>query len=161
MAFKWPKWFPRELFAGMRLRVVILIAGLTAALIILLSFVVEAIFEQNLINQKKIQGRIALTAMQTNVDVVYAAQGASRTNGPTMSGLVQGMILNMEFSTLVFVDREQNVIGHSKAEMIGMVLADEDLRKAMEERKLIYRVIGSDTGNPEMIFSAPITVPSR
>ncbi|HPQ71314.1 MAG TPA: ATP-binding protein [bacterium] len=156
MAFKWPKWIPRELFTGMRLRVVVLIAALTAALIILLSFVVEAIFEQNLINQKKIQGRIALTAMQTNVDVVYAAQGAARTTGPTMSGLVQGMILNMEFSTLVFVDREQNVIGHSKSEMIGMVLADEDLRKAMEERKLIYRVIGSDTGNPEMIFSGPI-----
>lgn len=156
MAIKLPKWIPGDLFTGMRFRVVLLIAALTAGLIILLSFVVEAIFEQNMVSQKKNQGRIALTAMQTNIDVVYAAQGVTRSTGPGLTRLVQAMIVNMELSSLVFVDREQNVIGHNKPEMIGMVLADEDLRRAMSERKLIYRIIGKDTGNPEMIFSGPL-----
>ena len=134
-----------------------LIALLTALLVILFGVLVLGVIEQNLIQQKKLQGRLILRAMQASFDVVYLPVENERpAKSPSMSSLVRAVLNNLDLSNLVIVDREQNVIGHSRAEMEGMVLDEPDLTRAMSDKKFIYRIVGEGSDASEMIFYGPL-----
>lgn len=155
------KWSNRAIslgpFTGLRARVVLFIAGLTVLLFILFGFVVMRIVEHNLLRQKKVQGRIVLTAMQTGFDLMYMPVDRGRTVGEGgMLNLVRAAAANLEIDSLVVVDKEQNVIGHNRQEMVGMVLAEAELARAIEERKLIYRVVLTNSKFTEMVFFGPL-----
>jgi two-component system, NtrC family, sensor kinase len=143
-------------FSGLRARVILLIALLTALLVVLFGAVVVRLLEHHLVKQKRDQGRTALLAMQAGFDLQEFLDHGKRKTGVEMPRFIQIMAQNLELSSLVIVDRDQNVVGHSRADMIGLVLAEEDLERAVTERKLIHRLIGRDTRTPEVIISGPL-----
>jgi len=144
-------------FSGLRARVVLTIALLTALLVILFGFLVLGVIEHNLIQQKRTQGRMILTAMQASFDVVYMpVEGERPAHSPALATLVRSILNNLEISSLVIVDRDQNVIGHSRSEMIGTVLDQPELARTMKEKKLIYRILGEGANSTEMVFYGPL-----
>jgi len=155
LAIKLPANLSLGPFTGLRARIVLIIAAMTALLAMLLGFVQMKIVEQNLLRQKRNQGRFTLLAMQINFDLAYLPGDRQRGN-PGLSNLIKAMVRNLEVRSLVIVDREQNVIGHNRSDMLGMVLAEDDLQRAMAEQKLIYRTVGRQSQSPEMIFYGPL-----
>lgn len=131
----------------------VVLALLTALMVVLFGAVVIRLVEHHLVTLKRAQGRTALLAMQANLDL---RQGFGPAARPDMARFVNTMAQNLELSTLVIVNGEQIVIGHSQPDMIGLVLAEDDLLRAMKSRKLIHRLVGEDTPNPELILSGPL-----
>lgn len=143
---------------GLRARIVLLMALLTTLMVVLFGFVVIRLLEHHLIQQKRAQGRSILLAMQAHFDLWEDVRehSAGRTTLPPLTMFVQEMAYNLELSSLVIVDEKQNVIGHSRSALLGFVLSEPELARAIQERKLLHRTIGAETDKPEMLFYGPL-----
>ncbi len=157
MGIKLPTALSLGPFSGLRARVVLAIALLTALLVILFGLLVLGIIEHNLLQQKKTQGRVILAAMQASLDVIYMpAQGERAGASQNVPALVRAILNDLDISSLVIVDGQLNVIGHSRPEMIGSTLDEADLTHAMREKKFLYRIVGAPESASEMLFYGPL-----
>jgi signal transduction histidine kinase len=159
--FRLPKKLPETLslgpFTGLRARVVLAIAALTAVMVILFGVVVLRLLQHHLIVQKRAQGRTALLAMQAHFDLVEDVSAwRQRPDNTYLLNFVKAMANNLELRSLVIVDPGGGVIAHTRGEMVGLVLEEADLQRAVKERVLVHRVVGLDTEAPEIIFSGPL-----
>jgi signal transduction histidine kinase len=150
-------------FTGLRARVVLFLAGLTVAMLLLFGVAVTGLLEHHLLEQKRAQGRIALLAIQSQLDLTEVLGDTMRSHVPQNSGprptlgpIVRTLVANLELTSLMIVDRQQNIVGASREDVAGLVLAEPDLARAMNERKLIHRLVGEESGSPEVIFSGPL-----